>query len=167
MRVSVTEESYLYVIVSITPRVDYSQGNKWFTEIETLDDLHKPELDQIGFQSTPTWQAAAFDRVVNPDGTLGQERSFGKQPAWTEYMTAVNEVFGDFAEEASQMSMVLNRRYEADSSGAMSDATTYIDPTKFNYVFAGTDLSYENFWVQMTVDVKARRIMSGAVMPRM
>lgn len=167
VRVSVSEESYLYVIVSITPRVDYSQGNKWFTEIETLDDLHKPELDQIGFQSTPTWQAAAFDRIVNPDGTLGTENSFGKQPAWTEYMTAVNEVFGDFAEEGSQMSMVLNRRYEADSNGALADATTYIDPTKFNYVFAGTDLSYENFWVQMNVDIKARRIMSGAIMPRM
>lgn len=145
----------------------YSDSQYTGSEKDTLDDLHKPELDQIGFQSTPTWQAAAFDRIVNPDGSLGPENSFGKQPAWTEYMTAVNEVFGDFAEEASQMSMVLNRRYECDSSGALADATTYIDPTKFNYVFAGTDLSYQNFWVQMNVEIKARRIMSGAVMPRM
>lgn len=167
VRVGVSEESYLMIIVSITPKVDYSQGNKWFTEITNLDQWHKPELDQIGFQSTPTWEAAAFDRVVNDDGTLQPERSFGKQPAWTEYMTSQNEVYGDFAEEMSQMSMVLNRRYGCGADGALSDATTYIDPTKFNYVFAGTDLTYENFWVQFNVDIKARRIMSGAIMPRM
>ena len=30
-------------IMSITPRIDYSQGNKWYmTELDNMNDLHKP-----------------------------------------------------------------------------------------------------------------------------
>ena len=37
-------------MASITPRVDYSQGNDWDNELETLDDLHKPQLDGFGMK---------------------------------------------------------------------------------------------------------------------
>ena len=36
--------------MSITPLIDYSQGNDWSVNLLTLDDLHKPQLDEIGFQ---------------------------------------------------------------------------------------------------------------------
>ena len=36
------------VLASITPRISYSQGNKWDLNLKTLEDLHKPEFDQIG-----------------------------------------------------------------------------------------------------------------------
>ena len=49
--IKVDEPSYLIGIISLTPRVDYSQGNQWDVNLETLDDLHKPALDQIGFQN--------------------------------------------------------------------------------------------------------------------
>jgi len=48
--IRVEEPSYVIGIVSLTPRVDYSQGNDWQSGLQTLDDLHKPGLDQIGFQ---------------------------------------------------------------------------------------------------------------------
>ena len=52
------EPSVILGIVSLTPRLDYSQGNKWDTGLVTLDDLHKPGLDQIGFQELITEQMA-------------------------------------------------------------------------------------------------------------
>ena len=48
-------------IVSITPRIDYSQGNEWCTELRTWNDLHKPGLDQIGFQDLMMGQQAAAE----------------------------------------------------------------------------------------------------------
>ena len=44
------EPGYIFCITSITPRVDYFQGNEWDNYLLTLDDLHKPQLDGIGFQ---------------------------------------------------------------------------------------------------------------------
>ena len=46
---------------SITPRIDYSQGNKWWTRLENMDDFHKPTLDAIGFQELITEEAAAWN----------------------------------------------------------------------------------------------------------
>ena len=36
--------------MSITPRVCYSQGNEWDLSLNSINDLHKPALDGIGFQ---------------------------------------------------------------------------------------------------------------------
>lgn len=37
-------------LIAITPMVDYSQGNDFDLNLETMDDLHKPALDGIGYQ---------------------------------------------------------------------------------------------------------------------
>ena len=39
--VKVDEPSYLIGIVSLTPRIDYSQGNNWDNHLETMDDLQR------------------------------------------------------------------------------------------------------------------------------
>ena len=49
----------------------------------------------------------------------------------------------------------------------IKDLTTYIDPTKFNYIFADQSLDAMNFWVQIGVDWKARRMMSAKVIPNL
>ena len=67
--VRIDEHSYLMCIVSITPRLDYSQGNRWYNSIFTMDDFHKPALDQIGFQDLITDQMAAFD-TMNDGGQI-------------------------------------------------------------------------------------------------
>lgn len=167
VRIKVTEASYIIGIASITPRIDYSQGNKWFTRLNTMNDLHKPSLDGIGFQELITDEMAAWDTRLSNTGT-NVYKSAGKQPAWIHYMTAVNETFGTFAEENNTMFMTLNRRYTYDgTTRSIKDLTTYIDPTKFNYAFAQTDLSAQNFWVQIAMDITARRKMSAKQIPNL
>ena len=80
-------------------------------------------------------------------------------------MTSVNKVYGAFAEENNSMFMVLNRRYSKGANGALADGTTYIDPTKFNNIFAQTSLDSQNLWVQISTDITARRKMSAKIIP--
>ena len=91
------EPSYILGIVSLTPRVDYSQGNAWDTTLLTLDDLHKPALDEIGFQELIVEQMAWWSTVFNPGNNTWIQQSAGKQPAWINYMTNVNKTYGNFA----------------------------------------------------------------------
>jgi len=79
-------------------------------------------------------------------------------------MTSVNEVHGNFAIANNEMFMVLNRRFEQEN-GNIKDLTTYIDPSKYNFIFAETALDAQNFWCQIGVDITARRKMSAKVMP--
>jgi len=162
--IRVDEPSYIIGIVSITPRLDYSQGNKWDVHLKTMDDLHKPALDEIGFQELITEQMAWWDTEYN--GGVWQQKSAGKQPAWINYMTNVNQTRGNFAVTTNEMFMTLNRRYEYES-GSIKDLTTYIDPSKFNFIFANTAIDSQNFWAQIAVDIQARRKMSAKVMPNL
>jgi len=166
MKIKVNEPSYIIGIVSLTPRVDYSQGNKWDMNLKTLNDLHKPALDEIGFQDLITDQMAYFDTDVAPNGTITY-RSAGKQPAWINYMTNYNKTFGNYAIENREMFMTLNRRYESNPGGTIKDVTTYIDPSKYNNIFAQTSLDAQNFWVQISNNITARRKMSAKVIPNL
>ena len=147
-------------IVSITPRIEYSQGNDWTVNLKTYNDFHKPALDAIGFQDLVTEQLLWTDSTHNADTGITTKKSLGKQPAWINYMTSVNQVFGNFAEENSAMFMVLNRRYSKNEDGSLKDGTTYIDPTKYNHIFAQTSLDSRNFWVQIAVNLETRHKIS-------
>jgi len=162
--IKVDEPSIVMGIVSITPRIDYSQGNDWTVHLDTMDDLHKPELDQIGFQDLITEQMAWWSTEY--DGTNWVQKSAGKQPAWINYMTAVNKTYGNFAIENNQMFMTFNRRYEYND-GEIGDLTTYIDPSKFNFIFAESALDAQNYWVQIGIDITARRKMSAKQIPNL
>jgi hypothetical protein len=166
IRISVDEPSYIMGIISLTPRIDYSQGNKWDIHLQTMDDLHKPALDAIGFQELITEQMAWFDTNWNST-TFWTTRSAGKQPAWINYMTNVNQVRGNFAIQSNEMFMTLNRRYEYSGGGSIADVTTYIDPHKYNWVFAYTAIDAQNFWAQIAIDMEVRRKMSAKVMPNL
>jgi hypothetical protein len=65
------------------------------------------------------------------------------------------------------MFMILDRRFETNEQGELTDNTTYIDPTKFNNIFAQTELTAQNFWVQIRKEIKARRKMSGRSIPNL
>jgi hypothetical protein len=168
VRIKVDEPSYILGIASITPRIDYSQGNKWDVNLETMNDLHKPALDEIGFQDLVTDQMAWWDTTNSGAGNGVEYSSAGKQPAWINYMTNVNVCRGNFAVQNDSMFMTLNRRYEGvDTQNGITDLTTYIDPSKFNNIFAQTDLSSQNFWVQINNKITARRKMSAKVIPNL
>lgn len=166
IKIKVREPSMIMIIGSFTPRVDYSQGNKWWTRLQTMNDFHKPNLDAIGFQELITDEIAAFDTNVENDGSLIY-KSAGKQPSWIEYMTNIDQSFGAFSAYESLAHMAMNRGYEHDSNGNISDLTTYIDPTKYNVAFADAKLSAKNIWVQCAIDCIVRRKMSAKQIPNL
>ena len=148
------EPGYIFCITSITPRVDYFQGNDWDLYLDTMDDLHKPQLDGIGFQDRLYRNINASAEIVD------LKKSIGKQPAWIEYMTNVNKTYGNFALVENEGWMCLNRIF-----GDINTYTTYIFPHLYNNIFADTDISAQNFWVQIGFNTKPRRVMSAKVIP--
>lgn len=166
IKIKCTEPSMIMALGSITPRIDYSQGNKWWTRLENMDDFHKPTLDAIGFQELAAEEAAAWSTE-----TIGNNehiyQSLGKQPSWIEYTTDVNETYGEFAAGMPLAFMCLNRVYEENSDHTIGNASTYIDPTIYNNIFAESRLSSQNFWVQVAFDVTARRVMSAKQIPNL
>lgn len=148
------EPGYIFCITSLTPRVDYFQGNEWDNYLSTLDDLHKPQLDGIGFQDR-------LYRSLNANTTPAESiQSIGKQPAWIEYMTNVNKTYGNFALIENEGWMCLNRIF-----GDIDTYTTYIFPHLYNNIFADTDITAQNFWIQIAFNTKPRRVMSAKVIP--
>lgn len=166
LKIKCTEPCMIMALGSITPRVDYSQGNKWWTRLQNMDDFHKPTLDAIGFQELIAEEAAAWSTETTEDYTHTYQ-SLGKQPSWIEYTTDVNETYGEFAAGMPLAFMCLNRVYEQGINRTISNASTYIDPTIYNNIFAESRLSSQNFWVQVAFDVTARRVMSAKQIPNL
>jgi hypothetical protein len=55
--------------------------------------------------------------------------------------------------------MVLNRIFEpkdGDFTSTEIDNTSYIDPSKYNYIFAETSAESQNFWVQIGFGIESR-----------
>lgn len=168
--INCNEPMLIMGIASITPRICYSQGDYWFNELNNLDELHKPSMDGIGFQDLLMSRMVGCTDYEDAQGNVNHY-AIGKQTAWLNYQTAIDEAYGNFALENNQMFMTLNRNYskKLNEQGKIivDDATTYIDPTKYNYPFAQTDLNAQNFWVQLAFDVKARRKMSAKQIPNL
>lgn len=160
------EASYIMIIASLTPRVYYTQGNEFYlTDIFSIDDLHKPALDGIGFQDLIGERLLWKDSILSQvDGVWKVTRSkVGKLPAWIEYMTETDKAFGDFAEDEGRGYMILNRNYSGVAD--IEDATTYVDPSKYNYAFADASLTAQNFWLEVGIGCIARRLMSARIIP--
>lgn len=166
LKIKCTEPSMIIALGSITPRVDYSQGNKWWTRLQNMDDFHKPTLDAIGFQELIAEEVAAWSTETSEDYKHTYQ-SLGKQPSWIEYTTDVNETYGEFAAGMPLAFMCLNRIYEQGTNNTITNASTYIDPTIYNNIFAESRLSSQNFWVQVAFDVTARRVMSAKQIPNL
>lgn len=166
LKIKCTEPCMIMALGSITPRIDYSQGNKWWTRLQNMDDFHKPTLDAIGFQELIAEEAAAWSTETTEDFKHTYQ-SLGKQPSWIEYTTDVNETYGEFAAGMPLAFMCLNRIYEQGIDRTITNASTYIDPTIYNSIFAESRLSSQNFWVQVAFDVTARRVMSAKQIPNL
>lgn len=166
--IKVNEPTQIIMICSITPRIDYSQGNNWDVNLISLNDLHKPNLDGIGFEESINEYRAWWTTQWTPGDSKFNQTSAGKVPAWSNYQTNINKTYGNFAIPDSEMFMTNNRRYEAQldiTVAKIKDLTTYIDPSKFNNIFAQTALDAQNYWVQIAVDMQVRRLMSARKMP--
>lgn len=160
--IKVDEPSYIIGIASITPRLDYSQGNNFTMNWETLNDIHKPALDMIGFQDLTLDKAAWWTESHDQD-LATRQLAVGKTVAWIDYMTNINKNYGNFATGKDENFMVLDRNY----SIAKKDFTTYIDPAKYNGIFADQSRGAMNFWLQIGVDWKVRRKISAKSIPNL
>lgn len=167
LHIKCDEACFIIAIVSLTPRIYQTQGNEFYmTDIFSMDDIHKPAMDGIGFQDLIGERMAYFDTQISDTEGITHRSKIGKLPAWMEYMTSYDRAYGDFAEVKGKGYMILNRNYEQDEeTGLIKDATTYVDPSKYNYVFAYTAIEAQNFWVQINFDIKARRLMSARLIP--
>lgn len=155
LHIKIKEPSYIIGIASITPRVDYCQGNDWDMSLQTMDDLHKPALDGIGYQD--------LNAELMTYRKYGSGESIGKQPAWLNYMTNFNKVYGNFAEHNNEAFMCLIKWY--DQTNDSPNYTSYINPKDFNYTFAETSFEAQNFWVQIGWGINPRRVMSAKQIP--
>lgn len=159
----VEEPGYVMGLVAITPMVDYSQGNDFDLNLFTMDDLHKPALDGIGYQDLMNEQRAWWTAEQNEKSIV--DTTPGKSVAWIDYMTNFNKTFGNFAAGESEDFMVLNRNYERDGKNGISNGSTYINPQEHIDIFADTALDSQNFWVQTACEITRRGNYSAKQIP--
>lgn len=160
------EPGYIMGLMAITPMVDYSQGNDFDLNLQTIDDLHKPALDGIGYQDLIQEQMVGETSTYNASPYVSNmiHKAANKTVAWIDYMTNYNRTFGDFAVGEALDFMVLNRRYEVDNA-EIKDLTTYIDPQKYIEIFADTSIDSQNFWVQTVIQATRRGNYSAKQIP--
>ncbi len=167
IKIKCDEPSYIIGLVSLTPRIDYSTSLDFdMVDLHNFGQLHAPSLDGIGYQELLASRMHYMGRTVTTN-TSATEVSVGKQPAWLNYQTAINKTFGNFAVENKEMWMTLNRRYEYNETEGLTDLTTYIDPVKFNQIFASSNLDSQNFWTQISVKNIVRQKMSAKQIPNL
>ncbi len=166
IKINSTEPEYIIGIASIVPNIDYSMGNKWDNNLKTLDDFHKPDLDAIGYQDVITDEMHWADTAYDANNQNIVFKSAGKTVSWLNYMTSINKCYGNFADPKKEAFMVWNRNYEIGLSG-IQDLTTYIDPSKFNYIFSATTLDAMNFQVQIGIQHEKRWVGAAQQIPNL
>ena len=161
------EPGYIIGLMAITPMIDYSQGNDFDLNLQTIDDLHKPALDGIGYQDLIQEQMVGETSVYEGGGGINNIKHLAanKTVAWIDYMTNYNRTYGDFAAGEALDFMVLNRRYEVSNNDTIEDLTTYIDPQKHIEIFADTSIDSQNFWIQTVVQATRRGNYSAKQIP--
>lgn len=161
----VEEPGYVMGIMAITPMTDYSQGNDFDLNLLTMDDLHKPALDGIGYQDLMNEQRAWW--TAEQDGGTIVDTTAGKSVAWIDYMTNFNRTFGNFAAGESEDFMVLNRNYEKGTKDEITNGSTYINPQEHIDIFADTAIDSQNFWVQTACEITRRGNYSAKQIPNL
>jgi hypothetical protein len=161
------EPGYIMGLIAITPMIDYSQGNDFDLNLQTIDDLHKPALDGIGYQDLIQEQMVGETSTYNGGSSISNLKHLAanKTVAWIDYMTNYNRTYGDFAAGEALDFMVLNRRYEVGSNNTIKDLTTYVDPQKYIEIFADTSIDSQNFWVQTVIQATRRGNYSAKQIP--
>lgn len=160
------EPGYIMGLMAITPMIDYSQGNDFDLNLQTIDDLHKPALDGIGYQDLIQEQMVGETSTYENGPIINNIKHLAanKTLAWIDYMTNYNRTFGDFAAGEALDFMVLNRRYDVQEN-QIKDLTTYIDPQKYIEIFADTSIDSQNFWVQTVIQATRRGNYSAKQIP--
>lgn len=180
---------YIMVLASIVPSVDYFQRLERWTHHTRLTDMFDPDFNGIGLQDVLVSDLCAaqypnyWSNKEFQDNLLSQQVpyvfSVGKQPAFIEYMSAVNRVRGTFC--TTEKSWVLARDFlkplnfqealalEQAKKGPVDNVITsaYIDPAVWNQPFAVQSPSAQNFLVQFHITNRVRSTVLKRIMPHL
>ena len=141
-----------------------------------LSDSFMPEYNGIGYQDVligdlnsefpEDWDALQpYAAGVDPFAN-----SVGKQPAWVEYMTAVNKIRGSFC--STEKSWVLARDMRSsDTATTVGPAgntvsSAYIDPGDWNQPFADQSPTAQNFYAQFYIRDRVRSTVLKRLRPK-
>lgn len=175
-------------IFQLIPDVDYSAGIDLQLLKRSFTDKYMPQYAQIGYQDVSNIELTAlpatyyYDYDTNtPRWGIGDENGHpykvGKRIAWSEYMTKVDRVAGDFSQRSKFDYWVLLRRYnyatdfiqdgEDEYITDTMSFSTYVMPFLYNYLFIEQDTKAQNFRLQVYFDIKAKRPFPKRSMPRL
>lgn len=167
---------YVMAIATLVPRVDYYQFTERYALHSKLSDSFMPEYNGIGYQDVligdlnsefPKDWDASKPYAANTDPFAN---SVGKQPAWIEYMTAVNKIRGSFC--STERSWVLARDMRANNGTPTTSPTkntvssAYIDPGDWNQPFADQSATAQNFYAQFYIRDRVRSTVLKRLRPK-
>lgn len=166
---------YFMALASLVPRVDYYQGSERYIRHLSTDDEFKPEFNGVGYQDVLVSDLNS-SWTGNYTGTATKDlyrTSVGKQPAWIEYMTAVNKIRGSFCttEKSWVLARDMSRGPLADGivspvePGENVDVSAYIRPDAWNQPFAIQAPNAQNFLAQFFIKFPKRSEVLKRLMP--
>lgn len=158
-------------IASLIPRVDYYQ----YIDRALLDiqqsDIFVNELNGLGFQDVLVSDLNAVDPTSlawsDPPYNGPFDITVGKQPAWIDRMTQVNQVRGDFAGNLRYWTLARNMATNPLSAPGIQNAvvSAYVQPGLYNYAFADTSETAQNFFGQFAINLRKRSFISKRLIP--
>ena len=183
IRVRPDVESYLVVVASVTPLVDYGQGfDPDVTHLSFNDDF-TPQLQGMSFEFIPRGFYSALPSFGSGEESgdffnypnLTQEQ--GKNVKWMHYRTDVSRVYGEFTPLFGEFQdMVLSRRYSqfgitdnigVQDSALLYDLGPYVNPLEYNVVFSNNSIYDEPWSLHVSFNIQAKRPILKRIKPRM
>lgn len=167
---------YVMAIATLVPRVDYYQFTERYALHGKLSDSFMPEYNGIGYQDVligdlncefpEDWDG--LQSYVAEDDPFAN--SVGKQPAWIEYMTAVNKIRGSFCSTERSWVLARDMRSSATATAASPTKNTvssaYIDPGDWNQPFADQSPTAQNFYAQFYIRDRVRSTVLKRLRPK-
>ncbi|QXN75048.1 major capsid protein [Microvirus mar14] len=163
----------LQVIHCIIPHPDYYQ--RFDPQLKRLSfaDCYNPMFDKIGFEP----QYSAFRGYTDGTSTSGGDWStvagnpfkwvYGYLPAWSSYTSRVNRLLGDFVSTLRYWTLAqpMGVTNAGTSDPNLQTPHSYIMPYLFNYAFADTSKTAQNFLCQVAFGLRMKRPISKSQLP--
>lgn len=172
----------LLAVLSIRPRVVYSQVDWPEDCYKDFGSLYAPPMANLGYQPLrrSTINSGIFSAsIVNTTGHDSEYVSAGRQLAWVEAMTDIDTAHGLFANPFNLNQYIPT--YVPNATGVYAggngdlktdlirvsggNMTTYVSPYAWNRFFASTNMFSHNFRITLRQNIRARRCIPYRTMP--
>lgn len=162
----------IFCIITIVPNVYYSQGFEMETLATKFSDKYNPEFANENFVGVPRAVLGALcDRTDGePQSANNLFTTYGRTTSWWHYQTDTNRSYGELSANGSLRPWILSRNFYESRSDSISASenfsnSPYCYPHHYNYAFADTSLTSQNFIVQFGADINVSRIMPSYNQP--